>query len=94
MILRDKPSSFVLAPLASFRGEGLGVRGFALRFDWIFELEFNAPPRFRNKNKSMNRRLASHYRVPLVASSVELLSSTACCILIASAFALNSARST
>ena len=36
-------TSFVLAPLALFMGEGLGVRGFALCFDWILDREFNAP---------------------------------------------------
>jgi len=32
--------------------------GFALYFDWVFDRLFNAPPRFRILNKSLNRRLA------------------------------------
>jgi len=36
------PTSFDFTPLAPFRGEGLGVRGFALSFDWLVDREFNA----------------------------------------------------
>jgi hypothetical protein len=36
------PNSFDLAPLALYSGKGLGVRGFALCFDWFFDCEFNA----------------------------------------------------
>ena len=37
-----EPTSLCLLPSPLFRGEGLGVRGFALCFDWIFDREFNA----------------------------------------------------
>ncbi len=58
------PTSLCLLPSPLFRGEGLGVRGFALCFDWIFNREFNARPRFRRMNKSRNRRLASQSSTP------------------------------
>jgi len=46
-----------LLPSPLFRGEGLGVRGFALCFDWIFDREFHALPPFQSLNKTLNRRL-------------------------------------
>ena len=53
-----------LAPLTFFRGEGLGVRGFALCLDWIFDREFNTAPRFKSMNKALHRRLASQGSTP------------------------------
>ncbi len=48
-------TSFDLAPprpgLGRTRGEGQGVRGFALCFDWFFDLEFNVYLRFLSLNK-------------------------------------------
>ena len=36
------PEVLTLLPSPLFRGEGLGVRGFALCFDWIFDRAFHA----------------------------------------------------
>jgi len=35
------PHLLILLPSPCTRGEGLGVRGFALCFDWFFDREFN-----------------------------------------------------
>ncbi len=35
------PHLLILLPSPWSRGEGLGVRGFALCFDWFFDREFN-----------------------------------------------------
>jgi len=41
----------ILLPSPCTRGEGQGVRGFALCFNWYFDREFNVYPRFRSVNK-------------------------------------------
>jgi hypothetical protein len=41
----------ILLPSPRTRGEGLGVRGFALCFGWFFDREFNFYLRFRRVNK-------------------------------------------
>ena len=35
------PHLLILLPSPCTRGEGLGVRGFVLYFDWFFDREFN-----------------------------------------------------
>jgi hypothetical protein len=45
------PHLLILLPSPCTRGEGPGVRGFALRFDWFFDREFNVRLRFRSVNK-------------------------------------------
>ena len=63
----SKPTSFDLAPLAPLRGEGLGVRGFALCFD----RKFNALLSLKSMNKSLNRRPASQRATLAYASGYE-----------------------
>ena len=58
------PTSLCLLPSPLFRGEGPGVRGIALRFDWFFDRVFNALPPFKNMNNSLNRSLTSHSSTP------------------------------
>jgi len=41
----------ILLPSPRTRGEGQGVRGFALCFDYFFDREFNVYLRFRSVNK-------------------------------------------
>ena len=52
------------APLAPFRGEGLGVRGFALRSDWVLGFASNALLCLEGLNKSLNRRLVADNSTP------------------------------
>ena len=58
------PHLFDLAPLAPFRGEGLGVRGFALCFNWDFIRCCDALHCLGSQNKSLNRRLARNSPTP------------------------------
>ena len=58
------PHLLILLPSPCTRGEGLGVRGFALCFDWYFDREFNLYPRFRSVNKPLNRRLPCQVSPP------------------------------
>jgi len=58
------PHLLILLPSPWSRGEGLGVRGFALCFDWYFDREFNIYPRFRSVNKQLNLRLPSQGSTP------------------------------
>jgi hypothetical protein len=48
------PHLFDFAPLAPFRGEGLGVRGFALRSAWVLGFASNALLCLEGLNKSLN----------------------------------------
>ena len=58
-------TSFDIAPFSPvLRGEGLGMRGFALSFDWFFDREFNVSLRFRIANKPLNLRLPSQGSTP------------------------------
>ena len=45
------PHLLILLPSPCTRGEGQGVRGIALCFNWYFDREFNVYPRFRSVNK-------------------------------------------
>ena len=58
------PHLFDLAPLAPFRGEGLGVRGFALCFNWDFIRCRDALNCLGSQNKSLNRRIARNSPTP------------------------------
>ena len=58
------PHLFDLAPLAPFRGEGLGMRGFALCFNWDFIRCCDALHCLGSQNKSLNRRLARNSPTP------------------------------
>jgi len=57
-------SSFEIAPLAPFRGEGLGVRGFALWFGWSYDRRFNALLCPKSINKSLDRSHATRGSPP------------------------------
>jgi basic amino acid/polyamine antiporter, APA family len=58
------PHLFDFAPLAPFRGEGLGVRGFALRSDWVLGFASNALLCLEGLNKSLNRRFVADNSTP------------------------------
>jgi hypothetical protein len=58
------PHIFDFAPLAPFRGEGLGVRGFALRSDWVLGFASNALLCLEGLNKSLNRRFVADNSTP------------------------------
>jgi hypothetical protein len=58
------PYLFDFAPLAPLRGEGLGVRGFALCFDWDFGVASNSMLCVESLNKSLNRRLVTDNSPP------------------------------
>ena len=55
---------FDFAPLAPFRGEGLRVRGFALRSDWVLGFASNALLCLEGLNKSLNRRFVADNSTP------------------------------
>jgi hypothetical protein len=58
------PTSFDFTPLAPFRGEGLGVRGFALCFDWDFGFASNLMLCPKGLNKSLNRITVTDHSTP------------------------------
>ena len=58
------PHLFDFAPLAPFRGEGLGVRGFALRSAWVLGFASNALLCLEGLNKSLNRRFVADNSTP------------------------------
>lgn len=58
------PHLFDFAPLAPFRGEGLGVRGFALRSDWVLGFASNTLLCLEGLNKSLNRRFIADNSTP------------------------------